>query len=303
MTALRQPAAILSVTRGPEVGRRFNIGATTVTIGRYGECDIQVRDTWVSRWHARVSWNGMEYIVEDLGSTNGTYVNGQRVGAPRALRSGDRLQLGEQVEFVFQVGVSPSFQKIPALPGTRPSPGSGVSPSQGMATFAKPIAEQKRSPHRRRRTGVWVLAALICLLVLIVGGGVYYLLSDDGKEPAPAATQQEAVPEPADKPERAMYFCGIDRCRDSDYYGQLLVQDKINVWSGPDPDRGAVKRQAKHQEKVLVVQERRISEGPGGLWFELKGGGWANDFWLTEEPCDEGNLEQYSFTACWEDEY
>ena len=299
----RQATATLTVTRGPEVGERYDIGATTVTIGRYGECDIQVRDTWVSRWHARVSWNGIEYVIEDLGSTNGTYVNGQRVGAPRALRSGERLQLGERVEFVFQVGVSVSSSEVAVSSGIRPSPGSRASPSQAMPTFSKSIAEQKGTAHQRQRVGVWVLAALICLLILITGGGIYSLLSDGGKEPAPAATQQGAAPEPTDKPKRVMYFCGIDRCRDSGAYGQLLFQDKINVWSGPDPDRGAVKRQAKHQEKVLVVQERRVSEGPGSLWFELEDGGWANDFWLTEEPCDEGNLEQYSFTACWEGEY
>ena len=118
------PAATLTVFRGPEIGRQFDISATTVTIGRYSECDIQVRDKWVSRWHTRVSWNGIEYIVEDLGSTNGTFISGQRVGAPRALRSGDRLQLGEQVEFAFQVGVSVPSGKVAAPVGVRPSSGS-----------------------------------------------------------------------------------------------------------------------------------------------------------------------------------
>ncbi len=106
MTAIRQPAATLTITRGPEVGRGFDIGATTVTIGRHSACDIKVGGTRVSRRHACITWSGAGYIVEDLGSTNGTYVNGERVGAPRALISGDRLQLGEQVEFAFQVGES-----------------------------------------------------------------------------------------------------------------------------------------------------------------------------------------------------
>jgi hypothetical protein len=64
-----------------------------------------------------------------------------------------------------------------------------------------------------------------------------------------------------------------------------------------------LKRQASHQERVVVVQQRRINEGPGGLWFELEDGGWTNDYWLTDQPCNEDNLEEYSFTDCLLGEY
>ncbi|MGD9405017.1 MAG: FHA domain-containing protein [Anaerolineae bacterium] len=64
-----------------------------------------------------MSWNGTNYVVEDLGSTNGTFVNGERISGPGALRSGDLLQLGQQPQLVFQVRVSRAWHERPLLPG------------------------------------------------------------------------------------------------------------------------------------------------------------------------------------------
>ena len=113
MSGSRQPAATLTMTRGPGAGTRFDIGVAPITIGREAQCEAQVKGTWVSRRHARVVWSGTEYIVEDLGGTNGTFVNGERVDGPRALKSGDFLQLGEQVELAFQARVPTLVHKEP----------------------------------------------------------------------------------------------------------------------------------------------------------------------------------------------
>jgi hypothetical protein len=100
-----------------------------------------------------------------------------------------------------------------------------------------------------------------------------------------------------------MYFCGYDRCKDSGEHGNLILETGINVWNNSDPDRGGIHHQANHHDQVMVVEEKRVNEGPGGLWYRLEGGGWTNDLWLTERKCTSDNLEQYSFTACWEDKY
>jgi FHA domain len=63
------------------------------TIGREG-CDITIGDPDVSRRHAAVRVEGDTATIEDLGSTNGTYVNGERIDAPRSLRDGDEVQIG-----------------------------------------------------------------------------------------------------------------------------------------------------------------------------------------------------------------
>jgi hypothetical protein len=179
MADARRPAAALTVTRGPGAGRRFDFGAAPVTIGRQDQCEVQVEGTWVSRRHARLAWTGTEYIVEDLGSTNGTFVNGERVSGPRALRSGDRLQLGDQVAFAFET-------RAP-VPGMAPSSGRSADPSKAQKVPAKP---------ERRRAWMWALALLGLLVVIAAGAAVFALLSDNGPQADGSPTAQAAVPAP-----------------------------------------------------------------------------------------------------------
>jgi hypothetical protein len=179
MADARRPAATLTLTRGPDAGRRFDIAAAPVTIGRQDQCEVQVPGTWVSRRHARLAWTGTGYIVEDLGSTNGTFVNGERVSGPRALRSGDRLQLGDQVEFAFEARMPAPVRAEAALPG--------MAPSQAQAPPSQP---------KQRRLWVWALGLLGLLVIIAAGVGIYYLLSNNGPQVGETPTVLAAVPQP-----------------------------------------------------------------------------------------------------------
>ena len=66
-------------------------------MGRAGGCQITLDDTFVSQLHARVFRREGQLYVEDLGSTNGTFLNRKKVTAPIAIRKGDRLQIGKTV--------------------------------------------------------------------------------------------------------------------------------------------------------------------------------------------------------------
>jgi hypothetical protein len=78
-------------------GAAFDIGPE-VTVGRAAGCHIALPDdTFVSQLHARVFERSGQIYVEDLGSTNGTYVNGHRVSAPTPVHKGDSLQVGSTV--------------------------------------------------------------------------------------------------------------------------------------------------------------------------------------------------------------
>ena len=77
-------------------GRSYNL-ADEITLGRSAGCTITVDDDFVSQMHARVFQRADQIVVEDLGSTNGTYVNRQRVSAPMVMRLGDQLQVGDTV--------------------------------------------------------------------------------------------------------------------------------------------------------------------------------------------------------------
>ena len=84
---------VLVVGKGVEVGERFYLEQSEVTIGRDPACDIFLNDVTVSRQHARLSVSGSSVRVEDAGSLNGTYVNDLVVDSAE-LRSGDSLQIG-----------------------------------------------------------------------------------------------------------------------------------------------------------------------------------------------------------------
>ncbi len=144
----------------------------------------------------------------------------------------------------------------------------------------------------------------ITLIVLFVACVAFALwsasLSDN------ASSQENAVLpiiEPTLQPiYRTMYVCGYSRCRDSDAYGEFILETS-NVWNNPDPDRGGVHHLASHGEKVIVVSERRVDGGPGGLWYELEGGGWIDDLHVTDVLCSSANLDELSFSDCLGGEY
>jgi pSer/pThr/pTyr-binding forkhead associated (FHA) protein len=66
-----------------------------IQIGRADACQIKLDDTYVSTFHARIFNRDGSWFVEDLGSTNGTYLNQRRVTSPVEVRSGDRVKLGK----------------------------------------------------------------------------------------------------------------------------------------------------------------------------------------------------------------
>ncbi len=197
MTVSHQSAASLTISRGPDAGRRFAIGAAVVTIGRGTQCDVQVAETWVSRRHARIAWSGTEYVVEDLGSTNGTFVNGVRVVGSRALRAGDRLQLGEEVELAFEVSVPASLRETPVPPDVLSSRQSGAGRPLAQAAPADSMPAQRPS-FRQQSIWVWVLGLAGLLIILLIGGGVYYLISDRNQEVADTLSDEGVLPEPAE---------------------------------------------------------------------------------------------------------
>lgn len=84
---------VLIVRKGPEVGERFYIDRDRLTIGRDPHSDIFLNDVTVSRTHAIVSRSGDAISIQDSGSLNGTYINGQCVDRT-TLDSGDTVQLG-----------------------------------------------------------------------------------------------------------------------------------------------------------------------------------------------------------------
>jgi pSer/pThr/pTyr-binding forkhead associated (FHA) protein len=90
--ARRQPRELVVTDEG---GRRTVPLNGPMTVGRAATCDVVLADTYVSNVHARIYDRDGGWWLEDLGSTNGTYVNRTRVSTPTAVGPGDEIRMGK----------------------------------------------------------------------------------------------------------------------------------------------------------------------------------------------------------------
>ncbi|NET73587.1 MAG: FHA domain-containing protein [Sphaerospermopsis sp. SIO1G2] len=97
------PSFQLVARRGPKAGEKFPLKTQTIIIGRDSTADIHLNDPEVSRNHCRLILEESAYYLQDLGSTNGTFVDSTRLGGePAPLSNGQIIQLGSNVTLLFQ---------------------------------------------------------------------------------------------------------------------------------------------------------------------------------------------------------
>ena len=128
---------ILEIVEGDDAGRQTPLEGS-IEIGREGSTGLALDDEQASRRHARVTAQGDTATVEDLGSTNGTYLNGQPIEGERTLRPGDRLRVGLTV---FELRTSADVQRQP----------SAVIPVPQMTQLSgdvlEPVPERELMPN------------------------------------------------------------------------------------------------------------------------------------------------------------
>lgn len=93
--------AMLLMVEGPAPGKRIFMDEPVLLIGRDEGCDIAIPDRQVSRQHASITVEADSYVVRDLGSKNGTFVNGQELDSPHALQDGDEIQIAYCCKLTF----------------------------------------------------------------------------------------------------------------------------------------------------------------------------------------------------------
>jgi predicted component of type VI protein secretion system len=116
--------------------RSFSVTRDMTVVGRREDCDLRIPLSDVSRKHCRLIINGEAIKIEDLGSSNGTYVNGERVQHAE-LSPGDTLQIGPVV-FVLQVDGFPTDEDL--------QPVTAATANAGTKAAAKPPAEDGEEP-------------------------------------------------------------------------------------------------------------------------------------------------------------
>jgi hypothetical protein len=154
-----RPSATLVVRQGPQAGMSFSITGNQILIGREEGLDIILQDPESSRRHSRISWQGGDFVIEDLGSTNGTFVNGVQITAPQILSPGDSIGIG-QTALVFQVSGAPAV----AYPYQAPPPQQ--APSYSPPPRADTTQDSKTTQYLLYGCGCLLLLG-ICILLAI----------------------------------------------------------------------------------------------------------------------------------------
>jgi len=186
------------MSKGPTPGKSFDLTGANVTIGRDINADIVINIPEVSRRHSQFRLDAGNYILEDLGSTNGTFVNGQRLTSPHRMRAGDTITLGEAVTLAFRsVGapdpnatlIAPSSQAATMVlqdnadyPSAAPAgmydqedyeaqqPPSAAPPIYaGSLPPAGPMDYDLDMPAPEPKNRIWLFAGLGCLLMILIG--------------------------------------------------------------------------------------------------------------------------------------
>lgn len=114
MASISNLSAKLTLTQGPSPEQVYNLGQDEVIIGRESGVDILIQSPVVSRRHARLVRQRDHFGIEDLGSSNGTFLNGQRVTGITPLTPGDQIGLGQAITLVFD-----AVTAVPAVQAER----------------------------------------------------------------------------------------------------------------------------------------------------------------------------------------
>lgn len=178
----------LIMRTGPTPGAAFILEGDQLNIGRDSSNEIMINDAEVSRRHARLTFQGGKYVLEDLGSTNGTFVNGQRLAGPRVLKAGEVVSFGEQIVLVFEVTandpgatmVSPRAAAVPSVsrPLTPPPPPPADYIGSVPASPAQPVVSAPAStplPARKMNILPIIIGVAVLFFVCLCAGILWYI--------------------------------------------------------------------------------------------------------------------------------
>lgn len=162
---------LIVMRSGPIPGSSFYLEKPEVTLGRDLANDIPVPDQEISRRHARFVTRADGVYIEDLGSTNGTFLNGVRISSPQLLNNGDLVTLAEATVMSFEwpdQAKTPTYSAYPAVESV-PEPASVVG--QAYQPAQKPIPQQPLAPAptpEHKASTPWYSNFFILLLIAII---------------------------------------------------------------------------------------------------------------------------------------
>ncbi|NJN80441.1 MAG: FHA domain-containing protein [Anaerolineales bacterium] len=156
---------------GPTPGVVFPLEGEQLTIGRDSSNGVAINDAEVSRKHSRLVFQGGKFVIDDLGSTNGTFVNGQRLAGPVVLKAGDVVSLGEQIVLMYDainVDAGATVMSRKAVPSA-PPPVQSYAPPPAPAYSAPPAGGKKTN------TTPLMIGGGVLLFLCLCGGFFWWV--------------------------------------------------------------------------------------------------------------------------------
>jgi hypothetical protein len=166
------------VRTGPNPGTTYDLTKEVTLMGRDVSNDIILGDAEISRQHSRLTRTPGGYVLEDLGSTNGTFVNGERLMAPRVLNPGDLVALGENVSLTFDASTPEAAATVAstaATPEPAAEPAAPVAPPPAPPA-PTPAAAMPEPAGEKKRRSPWIFAGIGCFVMILACGGVLWFM-------------------------------------------------------------------------------------------------------------------------------
>jgi len=161
---------------GPQPGQTFLLDQESLTLGRDPSSEIVINDPQVSRQHARIKCQGNLTVIEDVGSTNGTFVNGMRLTDPHTLADGDEISLGDAVTLTHHAGGIATTEPLGGRPTVTQAPSSYVPQSEPPPLYSPaPPSAEPQVEEAQSKTWLWVGCVCLVLLVVVACAGVFVL--------------------------------------------------------------------------------------------------------------------------------
>ena len=161
---------------GPTPGVVFPLEGDQLIIGRDAVNAVAINDAEVSRKHARLTFQGGKYVLEDLGSTNGTFVNGQRLVSSTVLKPGDVVSLGEQIVLMYEGLSSDAGATMIGRKAARPAP--APAPVASAPQYSAPPTPAGPSGTGASRNLPIFIGIGVLAFICICGAALWYIDSN-----------------------------------------------------------------------------------------------------------------------------
>jgi pSer/pThr/pTyr-binding forkhead associated (FHA) protein len=186
----------LVIRSGAGAGKVLPLEKSEMHVGRDVTNELVISDEKVSRRHARLYSEGDQFVVEDLGSTNGTFINGARLSGPHLLRVGEQITFGETAIVSYErIGVdpnatvissgAPSTAKAPAAPAEKPAPQKRKSQPESYISPEVPLTREEfdsgpsSAAPKKKSNSLLIVILIIIVLFICLCGVVFWMIDSN----------------------------------------------------------------------------------------------------------------------------